>query len=135
MLLTSTADVVVVVIVVVVVVVIVVVVVVVLSSPKFNVCLTLSKAFDLIIEIDNTFVAAYLLAAQKTSHIALSYVTGCIVPTINDEVQAVFISTRVAWLSRWPERELPRGAVSPFPDSFLLNIIASKPDMLEAPTC
>ena len=102
-----------------------------LTSPKFNACLT----FYLIIEIDKTFVAAYFLAAQKASHIALSYVTGCIVPTINDEVQAVFISTRVAWLSRWPERDLPRGAVSPFPDSFLLDIAASKPDALGSPVC
>ena len=72
-----------------------------------------------IFEIDNTFIATYLLAAQRAKDIVLY---SKIVPSmVNCKANAVFrsMSVAVVWLSRCPQWELPGSAVGPLPDSLL----------------
>ena len=47
-------------------------------------------------------------------------------------LEAVLNSTEIVWVGRSPICEFPGSAISPLPDAFLLDVVASKPNPVKA---
>ena len=93
-------------------------------------------SLNLITEIGNTMITvavgwADLPAAQKLSFPTASPIVphGAMVPNS----QAVFAPCVVRLTCCSPEVELPWCAVRPLPNTFLFDVVASKPDIFQAP--